>query len=517
MDNDYHTVRHVHEYPSQQQRKKVVPGKRTYPMAAQPRRAAAHRRGKYTTPPPEKELFLAEDRPNASLRPYVEEEDWGLKSGEAEDLIIRLQEEGRAKKWPPGTAPLGALTRATPRRCDRKLRELVAGDEYRNLRSLAACVREAFRKDNDYETIVGKSRAAFRALITKKLLSNALQKKKLVDSLFDLIDADGDGTLQKREILVFLKDPSGSWTRSAFPATMADDRCLVRIEPLLRALVVDEAAVAGGKDDDDFRGSERFRKVRSVAKTVCRNVMAYENDKALSHIACEKNFCLRPTPRTVTEDGRLGDALRRRARKCVEQLRAAFAALERKNPKGLVHWNDFADLVHSRKLVRGVSADDMDELRLALSSGNSLGNGIDWRAFLDLVDYSFSFYQHQQQHQHRLLIDHKNNTKNQQVYPSSSWPPAASSSGGHHHEESLTAAIRRIFREADTDLDGYLSRRECLEAFDALARREGTPLLDPPQLEGLFQVLDTNNDGFVTYPDLVDYVLREIITMRVVP
>ena len=376
---------------------------------------------------------------------------------EAEDMIIRLQEEGRAKRWPVGTAPLGAVSGAAPARCDRRLRDLVASDKYRHLRSLGDSLRSALTKKKDDLVLNGSvTKKAFRDAVDR--LVRGEKKKKVVDGVFDLIDADGDGKLSKREIHLFLKDVGGSWTRTAFPPAIdvADDKKLVRVEPLVRALVTSDPPLR--LEDDDEATSDRFKRVKAVAKKMGRNVLATENDKLL-----DDDTSLKPSTRTLSRDARKTNALKSRARRSIEQLRAAFAAVERKNSSGMVSWNDFADVIHSRKLTRGVSADDIEEVRRALTAGG--GRAVDWRAFLDLVDFALAFSQQ------------------------------------HPQDPDSAATVRRVFRQADADDDGFLTRREVLEALDHL------PHLPNNLDHTLFHALDKDASGFVAYPDVVDFVL----------
>jgi EF-hand domain pair len=65
--------------------------------------------------------------------------------------------------------------------------------------------------------------------------------------------------------------------------------------------------------------------------------------------------------------------------------------------------------------------------------------------------------------------------------------------------------LQQVFRHWDTDKDGYINRSE----LDFNLRRQGMRL-SPPQLQGLFDVHDTDKDGRLLYTEFVHMICGPI-------
>lgn len=257
---------------------------------------------------------------------------------EESDSIIRdVTIESEDHGLPSGAAYLGMVLEKVPPECKSRIVELIEADKKRGARALADEIR------NSGKDIFGDgSRRSFHEACRR------LPRRwttKTVDRLFDLIDADNDGTVSKREQLVFTKNHS-RWILQAFPPSLLENemRRLVRFEPLIRALVVDDECHALRNHPLDAR-----RKLLSVVRDVASRV------------------------RKKVRGG------------SVDMLRSALSAIERQKHGAFVRWPDFMDFLRSRHLTPTLSQYEENITRRLLERKGSV---FDWRSFLDLVEAS---------------------------------------------------------------------------------------------------------------------------------
>lgn len=403
-----------------------------------------------------------------------------LSRSEAASIIAKLDRHSAHAGLPPGVALLSTVLQQVPLRCEVRLQSLVHNDKSRGVRALADELRDHVLADSSdgmgdriQDVFGGGSRQEFREVTRRLLLSKSNGRfplrwttAKIVDRLFNLVDLDCDGVLSKREILVFVRDFEGAWTRGAFPDSghgcSTDDR-LVRYEPLISALIAAE-------DDRQLNrnlktSSARFTVVRAVANQVRRNLPQVEKSLLAQSTAGVKS-----------------------ATCAVDRLRSALAAMERHTE--VLRWPDFVGFLRARGLDRAVTNGDLEEVRLALAHKQS--RVFDWRSFLDLIELSVSELSGKASSRYITAIARDLFT-------------AAS-----QNNEPFDAGIRRIFREADSDWDGYLTRRDLIDTCDSIARRQKRPLLRPQEFDGLFNYIDRDGDGVISFSELFDFVDRHV-------
>ena len=431
-----------------------------------------------------------------------------LTAGEAQALLKTLKRSAS-----DGRVPMGALLKAAPRRCEKKLRHLAqaaqpgSASQRKRLGRTACRLRRALThrakpssgggkvdlrelEDAEPELFEEGTLACFRDCCAR--LAGCSEKD--ADALFRLIDDDRDGVLGRREIIEFVRDSGESWSRRA-----GLDAAALDISPRS-----DGDVSAQYSDDDDDDRSVAFEPL--VKKLLGTTSTKKKSAPHLRAVASRIAGALVEDRDGDYDEGHAGKA---RQGFLTRHLYDALEKEERRKGQG-VAWDVLKKELERRGVIRALSSRDLELLRDEFSEDGHLVR--DWRNLLKIVDEAAGEAPDASPRSQGATVAR---SAAQQLLDAAArgeqkGSDSDSEEGGR---DNFIQSLKDLFADMDADGDGVLTKREVRDKLGDLGERSNTPGLRPHQVQKLFDAIDGDGDGEVTYEELVDFLVEQTEAM----
>ena len=431
-----------------------------------------------------------------------------LTAGEAQALLKTLQRSAS-----DGRVPMGALLKAAPRRCEKKLRHLAqaaqpgSASQRKRLGRTACRLRKALThrakpsagsgkvdlrelEDAEPELFEEGTLACFRDCCAR--LAGCSEKD--ADALFRLVDDDRDGVLGRREIIEFVRDSGESWSRRA-----GLDAAALDISPRSDG---DVSAQYSDEDDDD----------RSVAfEPLVKQLLGTTSTKKKSapHLRAVASRIAGALVEDRDGDYDEGHAGKARQGFLTRNLYDALEKEERRKGQG-VAWDSLKKELERRGVIRALSSRDLELLRDEYSEDGHLVR--DWRNLLKIVDEAAGEAPDASPRSQDATV--ARSAAQQLLDAAARGERKGSDSDSEEGDrDNFIQSLKDLFADMDEDGDGVLTKREVRDKLGDLGERSNTPGLRPHQVQKLFDAIDGDGDGEVTYEELVDFLVEQTEAM----